>query len=88
MVDITASGKLCDQLNAAKSLAAIRDSRGQLLGYFVPVSPHEDELYALALEQADSEELARRARDTSPRHTTQEVLERLHQLGSSGCASQ
>jgi hypothetical protein len=80
MITLTADEKMLAILREAKGLAEIRDSSGEIIGFFAPVSVERAHLYAQAATQISPAEVKRRKEEGGPTHTTQEVLRHLDSL--------
>ncbi len=75
MITITADAALLATLRQADGPAQVRDTNGNVVGFFAPVAPE----HAEAAARTDWEELDRRARSTGGR-TLKEIFQRLQTL--------
>jgi hypothetical protein len=80
MNTVTVDSSLQQSLLAFPGLTEIRDSAGQVLGYFSPASQNAPEAYARAASQFDAEEMKRRKLSNEKGRTTSEVLSRIATL--------
>ena len=87
MLNITIDNELAAKLRDTEQAATVRDADGRLLGVFTCMPPGVAATYQHALDTIDPDELKRRANDSRPGHTTQQVLERLRQMEREECAS-
>lgn len=76
---ITDSGVESTLLGVAEP-AEIRNSSGELLGFFCPASPESARLYAAAAADISPEEVARRKQARLRSATTADVLDQLQRL--------
>jgi hypothetical protein len=84
MLNISIDNELAARLRETDPAATVRDADGRLVGVFQCMSPEEAELYQLALDTVDREELARRADETRPGRSIQPLLERLRRMEQCG----
>jgi hypothetical protein len=80
MITLKVDDAMLAVLKQVNGLAEIRDSNGQVVGFFAPVSVDRAHLYAQAAAQLDPQEIKRRKEAGGPTHTTQEVLDHLRSL--------
>jgi hypothetical protein len=80
MTSLTVNDQLLAVLNEAKGLSEIRDSAGNVVGFFAPVAVKDAQRYALAAAHIDPARVQRAKEETGPGRTTAEVLERLASL--------
>jgi hypothetical protein len=83
---ITADTLLHQSLPRVTGLTEVRDTNGNLLGYYSPVTPSRSTkldaaTFAEAAARIDPEELKRRKESQEREYTTAEVLEHLKTLG-------
>lgn len=84
MTNLTANEVVQAFLTPIKEATEIRDTDGNLLGYFTPAGQAETLLYQQDIAQFDFEELKRRAASTERGYTTEEVLHHLRSLENLG----
>jgi hypothetical protein len=77
VITITADPAVRLALTGLSEPAEIRDSDGNLLGYFTPAGREEAQLYAEAIAHLDPREMKRRKESGQPGYSTAQVLERL-----------
>ena len=77
MNTITADPSLQESLSKLPGLTEVRDSGGNLLGYFSPSSHQLPEAYANAAAHFDPQEMKRRKSSGDQGRTTAEVLNRI-----------
>jgi hypothetical protein len=83
MALMTADGTLKDYLMRAKEITEIRDTDGQVLGYYAPAGVADQVPAVQALRLAalfDPEELKRRKASTHPGYTFEQVMEHIRSL--------
>ena len=83
MISLIANDAALAILRQATGLAEIRDSNGQIIGFFAPVALEKAHLYAEAAAHFDPSENQRRKAEKLPGRTTGEVLEHLRSLEQS-----
>lgn len=84
MTALIANDAVSAFLSPITEATEIRDSRGNVIGYFTPAAQAEDLLYQRDIAQFDLEELKRRAASKERGCTTEEILNRLRSLESPG----
>ncbi len=82
MSTITVEQGLLPLLRQLNEVTEVRDSKGQLLGYFTPATQEHARLYAKAFAMLDSEELKRRKQRNAghPGFTIEQVMQHLQSL--------
>jgi hypothetical protein len=85
MNTFTADASLEAALIKLDAFTEIRDSRGNLIGFFAPPDRADELLYLEAAAHFDPEEMNRRIAAGRKGATTKEVLERLQQLDKPKC---
>jgi hypothetical protein len=79
---LTADAELKAVLARIKEYTEIRDDGGNLLGYFQPSAPDEDEIYRRAAEWFDPVESKRRKEETGG-FTIEQIMERFKAMEAS-----
>ena len=77
MNTFTADPSLQQSLCQVSGLTEVRDSGGNILGYFSSASHRSPEVYAQAAAHLDPEEMTRRKMSNEKGRTTAEVLNRV-----------
>ena len=80
MTTITANRELQDTLAGLKEKTEVRDSSGNILGYFTPRELEEELLYRYADRVIDPEEIRRRSAAQSKGFTIEQVMAHLKSL--------
>jgi len=83
MTPITASRELQDALAGVKEKTEVRDTSGNLLGYFMPRQVEEELLYQYAEENFDPDEIQRLLSTQKDGFTIEQVMEHLRSLEKS-----
>lgn len=78
MPEIALTDEQAQIVRNANALVEVRDSKGDLIGHFLPAV--DKERLRNAYTEEELREAKRRARAPGPRYTTQEVLSRLADL--------
>jgi hypothetical protein len=81
---VTAHGPVQEWLSRIVEPAEVRDSSGNLLGYFTPRTQSEAQLYARAAELFDPVEMRHRKETEKEGYTIEQVMEHLKSLETSG----
>jgi hypothetical protein len=81
MITLTLDDAALALLRQAAGLSEIRDSSGQVVGFFAPATMSQARLYAQAAAQTDPAEVKRRVEAGATELTAQEMVERLQSLG-------
>jgi len=79
-LQITLDTETVAHLRKPKKFAHVRDENGNVVGVLKLMSPEEASCYQQALETADFDELERRANDSHPGYTFEQVKEHLRQI--------
>ena len=89
VLQITLDDETVAHLRDPKNFAHVRDGKGNIFGVLNLMSPEDARSYQQALETVDFDELDRRADDSHPGYTFEQVQERLRQIQQqeSECAS-
>ncbi len=82
MNQITASDDLHSLLTPLTNLTEIRDSSGNILGYYAPAAESEKLLYRQAAAHFDPHEIQRRKKTEQRDYTLAEVFEHVRSLES------
>lgn len=77
MIRLTADAAMKSKLGQLDQPAEIRDTDGNVIGYFTPAGHHEVLLYRDAAAHLDPDEMKRRKESGAKGFTTNEVLEHL-----------
>lgn len=81
MGSVTIDETFKEVLNGLKEMTILRDKSGKVIGRFLPGELTDEEVYALAPQLFDFEDIKRRKREESGKgRTTAEVLARLEAL--------
>lgn len=87
MTNVIADETLQAELGRLTEPTEIRDSGGNLLGYYTSAAYSDAMLYRLAAAHFDPAELKRRKADGTAGFTTPQVLDHLKSLERAGCAT-
>lgn len=80
MIAVTLDQSLHEKLESLREPAEIRDSAGNVVGYYTPASQQEAGLYARARQQFDVDEMKRRKESGGRGYTTAEVIDHIRSL--------
>jgi hypothetical protein len=81
MVKVIANDAVSDLLANVEETAEIRNSRGEVVGYFAPAQNEEAWIRAQVIANYDPEEAKRRRNQIEEVFTTEQVLDKLRSLG-------